>query len=61
MTPKGPRDLPDTKPRKDEARETEGAIIENAATIEGEDRDLVHGEGGAIDLPVKPSDMSKDD
>ena len=58
MTPKRSRDLPETKPRKDE---TEGAIIENAATIEDEDRDLVHGEGGTIDLPVKPGDMSKDD
>ncbi|WP_246504545.1 hypothetical protein [Bradyrhizobium agreste] len=26
-----------------------------------DDRDLAHGEGGTIDLPTRPGDMSKDD
>lgn len=46
------------EPRSDKPRETQDAIIEDAGT---EDRDLVHGEGGAIDLPTKPGDLSKDD
>ncbi|MBR0741491.1 hypothetical protein JQ581_31615 [Bradyrhizobium liaoningense] len=47
-------------PRSDKPRETHDAIIEDAGTGD-EDRDLVHGEGGAIDLPTKPGDLSKDD
>jgi hypothetical protein len=61
MTPKSSRDLRGTKPGKDEARETQEAIIENADTTEDAGSDLVRGEGGTIDLPVKPGDMSKDD
>jgi hypothetical protein len=53
--------LPSTKPRKDEERDTQEAIIEDADKTEGKDRDLIHGDGGTIDLPVKPGDMSKDD
>ncbi|QIO32676.1 hypothetical protein [Bradyrhizobium sp. 1(2017)] len=45
------------EPRSDKPQD---AIIEDAATGDG-DRDLVHGEGGAIDLPAKPGDLSKDD
>jgi hypothetical protein len=48
------------EPRSDKPRETQDAIIEDAGTGD-EDRDLVHGEGGAIDLPTKPGDLSKDD
>jgi hypothetical protein len=55
------RDLPGTKPRHDKQRDTQEAIIEDADKTEGKDRDLVHGEGGTIDLPTKPGDMSKDD
>jgi hypothetical protein len=55
------RDLPGTKPRKDEERDTQAALIEDAGKTEGRDRDLVHGDGGTIDLPVKPGDISKDD
>ena len=55
------RDLPGQKPRKDESRETQKAIVEDADKTEGEDRDLVHGDGGTIDLPVNPGDMSIDD
>jgi hypothetical protein len=55
------RDLPGPKPRKDEERDTQDARIKDANKTEGSDRDLVHGDGGTIDLPVKPGDMSKDD
>ena len=48
------------EPRSDKPRETQDANIEDAGTGDG-DRDLVHGEGGAIDLPAKPGDLSKDD
>jgi hypothetical protein len=61
MAPRTSRDLPASKPRKDGARDTEEAIIEDADKTDGSDRDLVHGEGGTIDLPVKPGDLSKDD
>jgi hypothetical protein len=61
MAPKTSRDLPGTKPRKDEERDTQDAIVEDADKTDGRDRDLVHGDGGTIDLPVKPGDMSKDD
>ncbi|MDB5577506.1 MAG: hypothetical protein JWR80_2682 [Bradyrhizobium sp.] len=61
MAPTTSRDLPGSKPRKDEARDTGEAIIENADKTDGSDRDLVHGDGGTIDLPVKPGDISKDD
>ncbi|WP_339034913.1 hypothetical protein WHZ78_24120 [Bradyrhizobium symbiodeficiens] len=53
--------LPGTKPRIDRKRETQEAIIEDAGETKDGDRDLVHGEGGAIDIPAKPGDVSKDD
>jgi hypothetical protein len=55
------RDLPGKQPPKDEERDTRQAIIEDADKNDGRDRDLVHGDGGTFDLPVKPGDMSKDD
>ncbi len=61
MAPQTSRDLPGTKPRHDEARDTGKAVIKDADKTEGKDRDLVHGDGGSIDLPVKPGDLSKDD
>jgi hypothetical protein len=61
MTPKSSPDRQGTKPRKDEAQKTQEAIIEGADTTEDAGSDLVRGEGGTIDLPVKPGDMSKDD
>ena len=59
--PKTSRDLPGSKPRKDAPREMQNAIVEDAGETDGEDRDLVHGEGGTIDLPRTPRDLSKDD
>jgi hypothetical protein len=65
MTPKATlrasRDLPGKQPRKDEERDTQEAIIKDADETDGKDRDLVHGDSGTIDLPVKPGDISKDD
>jgi hypothetical protein len=61
MTPKSSRDRQGTKPGQDEAREPQEPIIEGADTTEDPGSDLVRGEGGTIDLPVKPGDMSKDD
>ena len=54
------RKTPGPKPRIDKEPARQDAIIEDAGTGD-EDRDLVHGEGGAIDLPAKPGDLSKDD
>jgi hypothetical protein len=61
MAPNTSRNLPGTKPRRDDERETQEAIIEDADKTDGTDRDLVHGDGGTIDLPVQPKDLSKDD
>jgi hypothetical protein len=61
MAPNTSRNLPGTKPRRDEERDTQEAIIEDADKTDGTDRDLVHGDGGTIDLPVQPKDLSKDD
>lgn len=49
------------RPRIDKARETQHVIIEDASETEDRDRDLVHGDGGTIDLPSKPGDLSKDE
>lgn len=61
MDPKSSRDLPGQKPRKDKERETRQAVVEDADENDGSDRDLVHGDGGTLHLPVKPGDLSKDD
>jgi hypothetical protein len=61
VTQKTSRDLPGPKPRNDRERDKQAAIIEDADRTDGWDRDLVHGEGGTIDLPDEPRDLSKDD
>ena len=61
IAPKTSRDLPGQKPRIDRERETQEAVIEDAGETEDNNRDLVHGDGGTIDLPTKPGDLSKDD
>jgi len=48
--PKSSRDLDGPKPRRDERRETDEAIIEDADETEGRERDRVHGDGGEIGL-----------
>jgi hypothetical protein len=39
MAPRTSRDLPGTKPQKDEERDTQKAIIKDADKTEGKDRD----------------------
>ena len=55
------RDRPPSKPRIDKERATQQEIVEDAGEAADDGRDLAHGEGGSIDLPTKPGDMSKDD
>ena len=57
MKPKSSEDLPGPEPRKDKERETREAIVKDADKTDGSDRDLVHGEGGTLDLPTKPGDL----
>lgn len=61
-TPRGDN-LPrrDGKPRIDKEGDMQEAIIEESGETGDWDRDLVHGDGGTIDLPTKPGDLSKDD
>jgi len=61
MMSKPPRNLPNPKPRIGNEGASHPAIIVDAGETEDEDRDLVHGEGGTIDLPAKPGDLPKDD
>lgn len=61
MTPKTSHNLPGPKLRKDKDRDKQEAVIEDAGETEDDSRDLVHGDGGTIDLPAKPGDLSKDD
>lgn len=55
------RNLAGSKPSIDEERPTQQVIVEDADETADDGRDLAHGEGGSIDLPTKPGDMSKDD
>lgn len=59
--PKSSREMPGPLPRHDKQREMEEAVVQDAAEIGEEDRDSEHGDGGTIGLPVKPSDLPKDD
>lgn len=54
-----PRD--DNTQRIDKERDMQETIVEEFGETADRDRDLVHGEGGTIDLPTKPGDLSKDD
>ncbi|MEK9285263.1 MULTISPECIES: hypothetical protein [unclassified Bradyrhizobium] len=61
MMSKTSRDVPGPKPRNDEKRETQEAIIADISETDAEDRDLIQGEGRSIDLHKDPRDLSKDD
>lgn len=61
MTAKPSRDLPGPNPRVDKHRDRQDAMIEDAGETGDTGRDLAHGDGGTIDLPTKPGDLSKDD
>ena len=56
---KSPRN--EDKQRIDEERPLHEAIIEDAGETGDGGRDLAHGDGGTIDLPARPGDLSKDD
>lgn len=60
-TPKTSRDLPAEPVREDTARDTRDAAVATADKTGVDDRDLVHGEGGTIDLPTRPGDLARDD
>jgi uncharacterized Zn finger protein (UPF0148 family) len=55
------RNLAGPKPRIDKERDMQESVDEDARDSEDRGRDLVHGEGGTIDLPTRPGDLSKDD
>jgi hypothetical protein len=59
--PQSSEDLPGPEPRRDTGRETQQAIIKDADKTEGSDRDLIHGDGGTIELPTKSTDFNRDD
>lgn len=61
MPQKTARNLPEPAPRKDHERDMREAIIADADKTEDGDRDLVHGDGGTLDIPTKPGDLSRDD
>lgn len=49
------------EPHGDKARQMPEAIIEDAGETDDSGRDLARAEGGTIDLPTKPGDLSNDD
>jgi hypothetical protein len=55
------RNLTGPKPRIDKERDTQETVVEDPGDTDNNDRDLAHGEGGTIDLPTSPGDLSKDD
>ncbi|WP_128926930.1 hypothetical protein [Bradyrhizobium guangxiense] len=66
MTPK-PARKPSRQPRNEDrphagkARDSRASVVEESAETADSGRDLVHGEGGAINLLAEPGDLSKDD
>ena len=50
MPPRSSRDIPESTPRRDEQRQNEEAVIEDADKNDGADREAVHGTGESIDL-----------
>jgi hypothetical protein len=59
--PQSSEDLSGPEPRSNTERETQQAIIKDADKTDGSDRDLVHGDGGTIELPTKSTDINRDD
>ena len=46
----GKAQMPASAPRKDTKREMLQAVVKDADKTEGKDRDLVHGDGGTLEL-----------
>ncbi len=61
MRRKASRTLPGTKPLDDKKRGGRDVTIEDADENNDQGRDLARGEGGTLDMPVKPGDLSRDD
>lgn len=55
------RDPSGPQPRSDKEHDAQDPVVESAGETEGDGRDLVHGDGGSIDLPTRPGDLAKDD
>ncbi len=55
------RNLPGPAPRINKERAAQDESIEHTEETEDKNRDLVHGDGGSIDLPTESGDLSKDD
>jgi hypothetical protein len=49
------------KPPLDKPRKGQNSISNESAETADSGRDLAHGEGGTIDLPTGPGDLSRDD
>jgi hypothetical protein len=49
-----------SRPQVDRAREMRDALVRDAENAEGEDRDLVRGDGGTLGL-APGEDLNKDD
>jgi hypothetical protein len=49
----GKPEMPPSKPRKDEERETREAVVQDADKTEGRDRDLVHMAGRSVSAMAK--------
>jgi hypothetical protein len=60
-TPNPSRNKSGAKPNIDRNGASQESIIEESKELKDGGRDLVHGEGGTIDLPTKPGDLSRDD
>jgi hypothetical protein len=52
--------LPGPRRRGDCERDPREAVIDEAGATGDNGRDLVHGEGGTIDIRAKPGDLAKD-
>ncbi|MGC0326228.1 hypothetical protein ABIG06_006857 [Bradyrhizobium sp. USDA 326] len=62
MTTRNPsRNRSGAKSSTDLKGASQESIIEDSEELKEGSRDLVHGEGGTIDLPTKPGDLSRDD
>ena len=59
--PKSSHDLPKSAVRKHKDRDLREAVIADPDRTDVAGRDLEHGDGGTLDMPTKPSDLSHDD
>ncbi|TQF35087.1 hypothetical protein UNPF46_26660 [Bradyrhizobium sp. UNPF46] len=49
------------KPHAGKVRNKQDTVLDESPETADGDRDLVRGEGGTIEIPTKPGDLSKDD